>query len=119
MMCFLLCLFVQLIALLSTGICSQLLMRTLKAQHFPWDTAQTHPCPSQAAQSTTGTSKLCCTPCFNCDSFSQVLAPLSVLGGAWHEPALAISQTKGCRGAQRQQKLSARNDLKERPLVPL
>lgn len=48
-MCFLLCLFVQHIALLSTGICSQLLERTLKAQHFHRDMAQTHSCPSQAA----------------------------------------------------------------------
>lgn len=47
--CFLLCLFVEHIALLSTGICSQLLGRTLKAQHFYRDTAQTHSCPSQAA----------------------------------------------------------------------
>lgn len=33
----------------SVGICSQLPGRTLKAQHFYWDTAQTHSCPSQAA----------------------------------------------------------------------
>lgn len=102
MMCFLLCLFVQHIALLSTGICSQLLVRTLKAQHFP-GTQHSHSCPSQAALSSTETSNSAALHALILISSHRCFHPFlgrAPCAGGSLAPASSgyLTETGGCKG---------------------